>query len=189
MNSVKLRTANIRDAKDILHIYSYYVEHTAITFEYTVPTEEDFGQRIASTLEKYPYLVAIREGKILGYAYAGPFVGRAAYDWSAEVSIYLDPRERGQGLGRRLYESLENALRQMGILNLYACIGYPEIPDAYLTPNSFQFHSHLGYTKVGEFHNCGYKFRTWYHMIWMEKIIGEHQNIQPPIRPYLPENR
>ncbi len=60
------------------------------------------------------------------------------------------------------------------ILNLYACIGYPEQEDEYLTTNSADFHSHLGFVKVGEFHQCGYKFGRWYHMIWMEKIIGEH---------------
>lgn len=73
-----------------------------------------------------------------------------------------------------LYEELEQELAKMGILNLYACIGYPEAEDEYLTKNSAQFHEHMGYTKVGEFHKCGYKFQRWYDMIWMEKMIGTH---------------
>ena len=85
-------------------------------------------------------------------------------------------------MGRMLYEALEAALKEMGILNLYACIGYPDTEDEYLTRNSADFHKHLGFEKVGEFHKCGYKFDRWYSMIWMEKIIGEHKDQQPPIR-------
>ena len=65
----------------------------------------------------------------------------------------------------------------MGVLNLYACIGYPQAEDEYLTKNSAQFHEHLGFTLAGTFHNCGYKFGRWYDMIWMEKVIGEHRPI------------
>ena len=87
-------------------------------------------------------------------------------------------------MGRMLYEALETVLKEMGILNLYACIGYPETEDEYLTRNSADFHAHLGFEKVGEFHKCGYKFDRWYSMIWMEKIIGEHEDKQPSIRDY-----
>ena len=75
-------------------------------------------------------------------------------------------------------------LKAMGVLNLYACIGYPQVEDEYLTKNSAQFHEHLGFTLAGTFHNCGYKFGRWYDMIWMEKIIGEHRPDQPDIVPY-----
>ncbi|MBQ9572428.1 MAG: GNAT family N-acetyltransferase [Acidaminococcaceae bacterium] len=87
-------------------------------------------------------------------------------------------------MGRMLYEALETELKKMGILNLYACIGYPETEDEYLTRNSAGFHAHLGYVKVGEFHKCGYKFGRWYNMIWMEKIIGEHEDRKAPIQYY-----
>jgi phosphinothricin acetyltransferase len=100
------------------------------------------------------------------------------------MTIYLDHEVRKSGLGRQLYEVLEEALKKMGILNFYACIGYPETEDEYLTKNSEEFHAHLGYSLVGKFQNCGYKFGRWYHMIWMEKIVGEHQTDQPPIRSY-----
>jgi len=169
-----IRNATIDDAKRLLEIYAYYVKNTAITFEYDVPSLEEFRNRIANTLRKYPYLILEDEGIIQGYAYAGAFVGRAAYDHSCEMTIYLDRNSKGRGYGRALYEALEQALKGMGILNLYACIGDPVVEDEYLTRNSEQFHQHLGFSKVGTFHKCGYKFNHWYNMIWMEKIIGDH---------------
>lgn len=175
MSSIEIRTVTVDDAEALLNIYGYYVTHTAISFEYETPTVEEFKRRIVNTLKKYPYLAAVQDKEILGYAYAGPFVGRAAYDWSAEVTIYLAADKRKQGLGRMLYEALERELIKMGILNLYACIGCIETPDEYLTKNSAQFHEHMGYIKAGHFHKCGYKFGRWYDMIWMEKIIGSHK--------------
>ena len=172
---MQIRKARIDDASRLLEIYRYYVENTAISFEYVVPSEGEFASRIAKTMEKYPYIVLEEEGRIQGYAYAGPFVGRAAYDHSCEVTIYLDHKSRGKGYGRKLYELLESELQDMGMLNLYACIGDPVTEDEYLTKNSEQFHQHLGFLKVGEFHKCGYKFGRWYNMIWMEKMIGEHK--------------
>lgn len=170
-----IRTATPEDAARILEIYAYYVEHTAISFEYAIPTLSEFQNRIKRTLERYPYLVIETDDGIQGYAYAGSFIGRAAYQHSCEMTIYLDPHSHKQGLGRKLYEALENRLKEMGFLNLYACIGWPETEDEYLNRNSADFHAHLGYTKAGIFHKCGYKFNRWYDMIWMEKLIGAHQ--------------
>lgn len=182
--TIIVRDAKLEDAKRILEIYDYYVKNTAITFEYETPTLEEFQNRMKKTMQRYPYLVIEKDGHIEGYAYAGPFVGRAAYDWSCETTIYLDNRTHKCGMGRKLYEALEHALREMGILNLYACIGYPEKEDEFLSNNSADFHDHLGYVKVGEFHNCGYKFDRWYHMIWMEKVIGKHGKNQKAIVKY-----
>ena len=182
MENTVVRNATVADAKRILEIYSYYVEHTAITFEYSVPTLAEFQNRMRNTMEKYPYLVIERDGMIQGYAYAGAFVGRAAYDWSCEMAVYLDQKAQKCGLGRMIYEALEKKLCEMGILNLYACIGYPDVEDEYLNKNSAEFHAHLGFSKVGEFHKCGYKFGRWYNMIWMEKIIGAHQKCQLTVR-------
>ena len=182
MKNAVVRNAVVADAERILEIYSYYVEHTAITFEYVVPTLDEFQDRMRNTMKKYPYLVVEMNGIIQGYAYAGAFVGRAAYDWSCEMTVYLDQKAQKCGPGRMIYEALEKKLYEMGILNLYACIGYPDVEDEYLNKNSADFHAHLGFSKVGEFHKCGYKFERWYHMIWMEKIIGTHQNCQIPVR-------
>lgn len=123
-----------------------------------------------------------QNGDIQGYAYAGAFIGRVAYDWCCELTVYLDHRVLKCGFGRKLYEALEEGLREMGILNLYACIAVPETEDEYLNKNSADFHAHLGFVTVGEFHKCGYKFGRWYNMIWMEKMIGEHQLEPPAVR-------
>ena len=172
---ITIRNAVPQDAKALLEIYGPYVENTAISFEYEVPSIEEFQNRIEKIIKKYPYLIAIENDEILGYSYAGPFYGRAAYDWSVETTIYLAPSACKKGVGRLLYETMEQRLKDMGILNLYACIAYPDAEDEYLDKNSANFHEHMGYTKVGEFHKCGYKFGRWYNMIWMEKIIGEHK--------------
>ena len=153
-----IRTATKEDAVSLLKIYSYYVENTAISFEYATPSLDEFSKRISSTLEKYPYLVLEENGLIRGYAYAGAFHSRAAYSHCCEVTIYLDRDSKGNGYGKVLYEALEKALKKMGILNLYACIADSEVEDEYLTKNSECFHRHMGYTKVGDFHKCGYKF-------------------------------
>ena len=171
----KIRNVTPDDAESLLSIYKTYVLNTAITFEYQVPALAEFKSRISQTIKKYPYLCAEDNGKILGYAYASAFKERAAYQWSVELSIYIDKDSHGQGLGRSLYESLESGLKKMGIINLYACIAYPEKEDEYLSNNSLDFHSHMGFRKVGDFKNCAAKFGRWYHMTWMEKIIGEHK--------------
>lgn len=152
--SVIIRDACISDAPRLLEIYSYYVQHTAISFEYTTPTQEEFCRRMRHIMSRYPYLVAEVDGTVQGYAYAGAFVGRAAYDWSCELTIYLARDARKMGLGRQLYTALEQRLAQMGVLNLYACIGWPEVEDEYLTRNSAQFHEHLGFTLAGTFRRC-----------------------------------
>lgn len=184
---ITIRDAKIEDAARILEIYDYYVKNTAITFEYSTPTLEEFKERIEKTMKRYPYLVILKDGCIEGYAYAGTFIGRAAYDWSCELTVYLDHQAQKCGMGRKIYEALEVKLRDMGILNLYACIAYPNCADEFLNTNSADFHAHLGFEKVGEFHNCGYKFGNWYDMIWMEKIIGEHEKDQPGIKRYKAE--
>ncbi len=172
---MNIRSAVPEDAEGLLAIYAYYVKNTAITFEYDVPSAEEFRERIRNTLKKYPYLVLEEKDTLLGYAYAGVFKNRAAYSRSCEVSIYLERRAAGRGMGRMLYEALEAELRARGILNLYACVGVPAgEEDEYLTRNSENFHQHMGYEKIGEFHLCGYKFGRWYNMVWLEKMIGEH---------------
>lgn len=177
---ISIRKAELSDAPRLLEIYDYYVRETAVSFEYETPSLEAFTGRMAATLARYPYLVILRDGRIEGYAYAGAFKGRAAYDWSCELTIYLDRDARGRGLGRRLYGALEAALRDMGILNLYACIAMPAGPDAYLTTGSADFHRRLGFETVGAFRRCAYKFGHWYDMIWMEKTVGPHDDGQAP---------
>ncbi len=182
MKESGIRIATTKDAKKLLEIYSYYVERTAITFEYTVPTIEEFENRIHHILKKYPYLVAQRDGEIVGYAYASAFNNRAAYDWAVEITIYVHKDMKKMGIGKELYEALEKILSAQNIINLNACIAYSEIEDDYLTKNSVKFHQHLGYRLVGEFYKCGYKFNRWYNMVWMEKHIGIHKENPDPVK-------
>lgn len=166
-----IREAKPVDAEALVNIYRYYVENTAISFEYVTPTVSEFRGRIENTLKKYPYLVLEDEGRVLGYTYAGVFHGREAYKYSCEMSIYVDKSAKGKGYGRALYEAIEESLKARGIRNLYACIAVPEEEDEYLTRNSQHFHEHMGYELIGEFHRCGCKFDRWYNIIYMEKLL------------------
>lgn len=182
MSDFQIRIAKKEDAKELLAIYAPYVEKTAITFEYDVPTVEEFANRIEHTLKKYPYLVAKQDGEIVGYAYAGTFYNRAAYDWAVETTVYVREDQKKNGIGKSLYETLENILAMQNVLNLNACVAYPETEDEHLTKNSAEFHAYMGYRLVGEFYKCGYKFGRWYNMIWMEKHIGEHVDNPPAVK-------
>lgn len=181
---VKIRAALPGDAEELLEIYAPYVEHTAVSFEYAVPSVDVFRDRIEARLEKYPYLAAEAEGEIIGYAYTSPFIGRAAYGWSAETTIYLRRDSRRKGVGRLLYGTLEKISVSQNILNLNACIGFPKTEDEYLGKDSVEFHRRMGYQMAGVFHNSGYKFGRWYHMVWMEKIIGEHKEKPERVIPF-----
>ena len=107
---MNIRIAKPEDAKKLVDIYKYYVEETSVTFEYDIPSIEEFTKRIEKTLKKYPYLVAEKNNKIYGYAYAGAFKGRRAYDWSVETSIYVKAGISNHGVGTLLYKELERYL-------------------------------------------------------------------------------
>lgn len=179
-----IRVATIEDAKELLAIYAPYVCETAISFEYEVPSVNEFENRIKNIQTNYPYLLACENGELIGYAYATRFHARAAYDWSVETTIYVAKTHRGKGVGRKLYEALERALRLQNIVALEACIAYPEEDDAYLTKNSIYFHAHMGFEQVGDFKKSGFKFGNWYNIVWMEKVIGEHAENPKPLLPF-----
>ena len=182
IDDISIRFAKPEDAKELLKIYAYYVTDTAISFETEVPSEEEFKLRIEEVLKSYPFIVACKDDEILGYAYLHSFVGRKAYELSAETTIYLNPDKKKMGIGKKLYSVLEDIAKAQNITNLYSCIGYVDKEDEYLNNNSVQFHEHIGFRIVGKFENCGHKFGRWYHMVWMENIIGEHKKIREFIR-------
>lgn len=173
---IKIRLAQCEDAKRLLEIYAPYVLNTAITFEYEVPSIEEFKSRIINTLTRYPYLVAKVDDKIVGYAYTSSFKNRVAYDWAVETSIYVDRDYRGLGIGKILYHELEKISKKQNILNMNACIAIPD-------EGSVAFHQRMGYCQIAHFHQCGYKLDKWYDMIWMEKMLGQHR-LQP--EPFIP---
>ena len=178
---MQIRCATPADAEALLGIYAPYVEKTAITFEYDVPTHEEFAARVVRTLEEYPYLVAEGEGgRILGYAYAGRLKARRAFDWAVETSIYLAGDARGRGIGRALHDALAGELACMGVTNLYALIAATEDEgDPHLDDGSIRFHERMGYREAGRLRACGHKFGRWYDLVFMELDIAAHTSPAP----------
>ena len=164
---INFRLARLDDVKALLEIYAPYVKNTNITFEYEVPTVDEFKNRMKMVLEKFPYIVAISKGKIVGYAYVSTFRSRVAYNWGVETSIYISKAFQKNGLGKKLYKLLEEIVQKQNITNLVASITYPN-------PQSIAFHEQMGYKKIAHFTKCGYKAGTWLDMIFMEKFINEH---------------
>ena len=162
---MSIRPATVADLPRILEIYTPYVEHTAISFEYTVPTLAEFTDRFLGITAQFPWLVWEEEGTILGYAYGSLPFERAAYQWSAEASIYLCAEARGKGIGRKLYAALEEILKKQGYRKVYAII---------TTANeaSVAFHQAVGYRHTATFPDCGYKFGQWYGTVWLEKDLN-----------------
>lgn len=170
-NELKIRNARIEDAERLVEIYAYYVRNTAVSFEYKVPSVSDFSERIRKTMEQYPYLVCEKQGRVIGYAYAGAYSIREAYAWTATSSIYIDHTFRRQGAGARLYEVLEDRLRKQGIVNLLAGVAYSEKEDGFLSHDSCQFHLKQGYIQVARMRGIGKKFDRWYDLLWMQKRL------------------
>lgn len=169
---MNIRYATAEDAKDILAIYKPYIENTAITFEYEIPSVEEFANRITNTLTKYPYLVMEDHGDIVGYAYASQFRTRKAFEHGAELSIYVNQTMRGKGIGKALYHALIDLLIKQNIFIAYACIAVTDDEaDPYLNNDSIYFHEKEGFVLTGKHARSGYKFHRWYDVIWMEKVI------------------
>ena len=166
--SINFRFATVEDAGKILEIYKPYVENTTITFEYDVPALEEFKNRIKNILTDYPYIVCEYENKILGYAYAHKVWMRAAYQWDAELSVYINKRYMGNGLGTKLYKILIEILKLQNVVNVYGCVTYPN-------EKSDRLHESFGFKRVGIFENAGYKFGKWIGVTWFHKAISEYK--------------
>ena len=170
-----IRDATVNDIEAMLNVYAPYVENTAVSFEYEVPSIDEVRSRFEKITKKYPYVLAEdSNGKVLGYTYYSEFKNREAYRYSVETTIYLAKEACGRGIGRKLYEVLEKAAKAQNITNMNACVATCKTEDEYLTNRSYYFHEKMGYKLVGTFHNSGYKFDRWYDMVWMEKSVGEY---------------
>ncbi|MCL2632405.1 MAG: N-acetyltransferase family protein [Coriobacteriia bacterium] len=167
-HGLSIRFASIDDAEAILGVYTPYVLNTALTFESTVPSIEEFRARIARTQQMYPFLVCTVDDKIVGFAYAAESRQRDAYRWNAELSIYVDSDYHRRGIATALYTALFQITRAQGIVNLYAVIALPN--DA-----SVALHRHFGFREIGVHQATGYKFNRWYDVVWMHhRIEGAH---------------
>ena len=169
-----IRLAKESDIPAILDIYGPYVLNTAVSFEYSVPTLEEFTERFRTVTAQFPWLVWEEDGKVLGYAYGSLPFGRAAYRWCAASSIYLSPQAQGKGIGSRLYAALEAILTEQGYRKTYAIITSDN-------PASLRFHEKNGFRFLAEFPDCGIKFHKLYSVVWLEKPLkaGEIQEFFP----------
>ena len=170
-----VRFATEADADALLAVYAPYIE-TPVTFEYTCPTAAEFAARIREISAVYPYLVLESEGHIIGYAYAHRARERAAYDWLAELSVYLHPAHTGRGLGKRLYALLLDLLTMQGIKTAMGCVAAPN-------PASEALHASLGFTLVGTSQCSGYKNGRWHDVLWYEKPLGAYDVPPAPVTP------
>ena len=161
---MSIRLAAEADIPAMVAIYGPYVRNTPYSFEYTAPDEQEFSRRLRDISRQYPWLVWEEQGQVLGYAYGSAPFERAAFSWCAEVSIYLDPRAHGRGIGSRLYRALEQLLARQGYQKVYALIVKENVP-------SLRFHQALGYRQIADFADCGFKMGGWHSIIWMEKRL------------------
>ena len=165
-SSFIIRFANGSDVERLLDIYEPYITDTTVTFEYSVPSCEDFKERFLGVTEKYPWIVAEYRGEVIGYAYADkPFINRSAYAWDTDVSIYLSDEYRGRGVGSALYTALHGLLSLLGYKNAYAVITGENTA-------SLEFHKKFGYRAAGTLSDAGYKFGRWLDVYIMEYCIA-----------------
>jgi L-amino acid N-acyltransferase YncA len=160
---MNIRSVNLNDAAQIAEIYNYYIKNTHQTFETEALSADEMQTRISEISEDYPYLVAEEDGEIYGYAYAAQFKMRQAYEFSAEVSIYVKNDAKQKGIGTRLYEKLFEELKETDIHALIAGISLPNDP-------SVKFHQKLGFSKVAHFREVGYKLGRWVDVGYWELI-------------------
>ncbi len=168
--------ATEKDAADLIKIYQPYVLETAISFETETPAISDFRSRIIDTVPRFPWLVYELENKIVGYAYAGAFKSRCAYAWSVESTVYVDRQFHGRGRGKDLYRNLLRVLKEQGAVNVIAGIALPN--DA-----SVRLHETLGFTKVAQFKDVGFKLGRWWDVGYWQLQINkpiEPASLRPP---------
>ena len=164
-----IRPATEADTDALLAIYAPFVERTAVSFETVVPSVEEFAARIDKSNSRWAWLVAERDGSLLGYAYGSTHRERAAYRWSVETSAYIDPRFQRQGIGKGLYLALLTVLADMGYCNAFAGATLPN--DA-----SIALHRSVGFEPIGVFKSIGRKFGKWHDVSWMQRKLRD----EPP---------
>jgi phosphinothricin acetyltransferase len=165
--SATIRLATQGDVPRIHQIYTPIVANTVISFEYEPPSLEELGQRVEDYLRQYPWLVLEWAGVVAGYAYASAHRSRRAYQWSVDVSAYVDADYRQRGIGKALYRSLLAILRAQGYYNAYAGIALPN-------PASVRLHESVGFRALGVYEKVGYKLGAWHDVGWWQCRIQDH---------------
>lgn len=164
VDPLPVRVATESDAEALLGIYRPYVEETAVSFEMECPTAEDFAGRIRKSLSKWQWLVAEREGQCVGYAYGTSHREREAYQWSVEVSAYVDRSHQRQGIARALYQQLFVDLAKLGFCHAFAGVTLPN-------EASIALHRSFGFEPIGIFRSVGRKFDQWHDVAWFQKPL------------------
>jgi L-amino acid N-acyltransferase YncA len=163
-----VREAVPADAAACAAIYAPYVTDTVISFELEPPSVDEMAARMAASIEWFVYE---DNGRVVGYAYAGPFASRAAYRWSAEVSVYAEMGRRRSGVGRALYAVLLERLRERGFRN---AMGGMTLPNA----ASEGLHRAMGFELAGVYRRVGYKNGAWWDVAWTQRVLNDSD--EPP---------
>lgn len=165
----KVRDASAQDADACAAIYAPYVTNTAISFETDPPCAAEMAERIAAATRTHAWLVLEDQGRVVGYAYGGPYKSRAAYRWSCEVSIYLEIGRRRTGAGRALYGALLPRLAERGYHTAVAGMTLPN--DA-----SLGLHRAMGFEPVGTYRRIGWKHGAWHDVAWAQLPLAQVDN-------------
>lgn len=163
---ISIRLIRETDAEAALAVYRPYVLNSVITFDYEVPSVEEFSEKIRTITAEYPWLVCEYEGKIAGYAYGSRHRSKAAYQWSPESTIYVAEEFHGTGIARILYKTVFEILLLQRFVNVFAGVTLPN-------PASENFHRSLGFTEIGVFRNIGYKLGKWNDVRWFQLLLSE----------------
>lgn len=166
-NNYNIRLITPADAEAALAVYAPYVLHTANTFEYEIPSVDDFRTKIEKITAQYPWLVCECDGEIVGYAYGSTHRERAAYQWSPESTVYISDKHHRKGIARVLYNTLFALLQHQGYINVFASVLVTNV-------NSVEFHRAYGFEEIGLFKNIGYKLGEWHTNLWFQYTLQEH---------------
>lgn len=171
---VEIRVAQPADAAAFAAIYAPIVTDTAISFETVPPSAQEMGQRVAKVLATHPWLTALRDGEVVGYAYAGAHRERAAYRWSCDVTVYVAAQAHRSGVGQALYRALIPILKRQGLRSAFAGIALPNA-------GSVALHEAMGFTPIGVYREVGFKLDAWRDVGWWRLALAtdEGQPAEP----------
>jgi L-amino acid N-acyltransferase YncA len=174
-----IRPADVGDAAAIAAVYRPYVVDSVASFETVPPDAAELARRMTAP-PRLPWLVACRDGAVVGYACAAAHRTRAAYRWSVDCSVYLAAGERGAGTGRALYERLLPELRTLGHVTAFAGIALPN-------PASVGLHTAVGFSPVGVYRSAGFKAGRWHDVGWWQLSLREQPERPEEPRAWSPE--
>lgn len=178
-DKIIIRPSRGEDVAVIARIYGHHVLHGVASFEEVPPSVEEMGRRRDDIVARgFPYLVAERAGRVVGYCYAGSYRARIGYRFTVEDSIYIDPSEVGRGIGRALLTQVIDRVIEQGYRQMIAVIGGSE------TVPSIRLHAALGFAQVGIFPAIGFKFGRWIDSVYMQRALGPGQTTLPQEIPH-----